>query len=166
MADLPAVLVVHYEVRARINLLKKYGEYLLHNNIVDSKQACFENIGKIISEAMDNGDCSISTIEEVKQYIEAQSLLSKEDQKAYKKEDMIKGILCSSTVDLTDDILENVPEELKNNLSEYKRMKAAIRVMRERIENNFSEVAENAIRVFMAKYAKLFAPEFLKDYSN
>ena len=35
-----------------------------------------------------------------------------------------------------------------------------------RIKENFSEVAEATVRVFLAKYSKLFAPEFLKEYSN
>ena len=63
------------------SFLEFYAGYLLDNRVVDSKDACFSNVGKLVSDSMDRGECSVSLMEHMQQYVQSYKIKTERIQK-------------------------------------------------------------------------------------
>lgn len=56
------------------SFLETYASYLLDNRIVEDKESCFAQIGRLVSDSMDRGECSVSMMEHMKKFVQAYSI--------------------------------------------------------------------------------------------
>lgn len=164
MTEVPATVLSFYTARLKTNFVKEYAEYLLKNNVVDSKSACIEMVGKLLSAAIDNGDCGLPMVEEIKQYIDGTKLFTVAAKIDDNYEDLIKDILEDSTEDITEDTLLSFPNEFMEKIKQFQAAKATLKALEDEINKVVSaETATAIIDKFILKYGKLINPKFLEQ---
>lgn len=162
--SVPAMLMSHYTTRIRVNFIKEYAEYLLDNRVVDSKKACMNVVGKLISAAMDNGECEISAVEEIKQYIDSKTLRSEANKKQHKFEKFTEDLFEDATDDITDNVLNSIPENISTKLKQMIQAKQVVESVEEELEEAMGDISKDIINRFMSKYGKLINPKFLSQF--
>lgn len=56
------------------SFLETYASYLMDNRIVEDKESCFAQIGRLVSDSMDRGECSVALMEHMKKFVQAYSI--------------------------------------------------------------------------------------------
>ena len=164
MNNLPIVVTSRIESRTKTNLLKEYAEFLLEEKLVSSKDECMDNLGVLISTAMDNGDCDISVMEEIQDYISKKKIISKYLQQKTIAAKLVESIIEKSIEDISDNV--ELPRELDQTVSAYLQCKKDFESAERELIQVFEQDCEEIADSFVSKYNKLFAKEFLNQFKK
>lgn len=94
------------------SFLEFYAGYLLDNRVVDGKDACFANVGRLVSDSMDRGECSLSMMEHMQKYIQDYTIKTERIQKRDEFHALFAKVCyelsCKPTSDLSLDIVDKL----------------------------------------------------------
>lgn len=100
------------------SFLEFYSSYLLDNRIVDNKESCFEQIGRIVSDSMDRGECSVATMEHMKQFVQSYSVKTERMQ----KKDQFQSLFARICYELAKKPSAELSPEMVDKLVKYKQV--------------------------------------------
>lgn len=126
------------------SFLEFYAGYLLDNRIVDSKEACFSNVGKLVSDSMDRGECSVALMEHMEKYVQSYNIKTERIQKRDEFAQLFSKICyelgCNPTQELAPDLVEK--------LAKYKQICDDKR----RLESEFAVDLKKPINDILSQY--------------
>ena len=113
------------------SFLEFYAGYLLDNRVVDNKEACFSNVGKLVSDSMDRGECSLSLMEHMKKYIQEYTIKTERVQKRDEFQNQFTRICyelgCNPSQNLAPDIVDKLAK-YKQACDEKRRLESELAV--------------------------------------
>lgn len=167
MSDVPASVLSFYDSRIKVNLLKEYVEFLFDENLVDSKKSCLDMVSKLLSVTVDNGDCSIAVIEEIKQYINGYKIKSITASVTDALKDLSRDLVEDSTEDLGDSDLLSFPDEVSQKLKALAQAKQSVVELESFIYNLLGDATvKGVITNFLQTYAKMINSQFLAKFQK
>lgn len=126
------------------SFLEFYAGYLLDNRIVDNKEACFSNVGKLVSDSMDRGECSVALMEHMKKYVQTYSIKTERVQ----KRDEFSQLFSKICYELGTNPVQGLSAELVTKLSKYKQLCDEKR----RLESEFSVELKKPVSDIIGSY--------------
>ena len=167
MNDVPASVLSFYDSRIKVNLLKEYVEFLFSAKFADSKKACNEIVAKLLSVIVDNGDCSIAVIDEIKQYINQYKLNTTAGQASNQMSTLSHDLVEDATEDMTSDTLLSFPEEVATKLKQLREAKKTVQKIEEQMYSLIGTGnVTGIISRFLTTYAKLINSQFITQFKN
>lgn len=126
------------------SFLEFYAGYLLDNRIVDGKDSCFSNVGKLVSDSMDRGECSLSLMEHMKQYIQNYSIKTERVQ----KRDEFHALFAKICYELSCKPSQELSLDIVDKLARYKQVCDEKR----RLESEFAVDLKKPINDILTSY--------------
>lgn len=100
------------------SFFKFYSGYLLDSGEIDSKASCTSVVGKLISDAMNRGECSVVTLNNVKQYIREYQVKTK----FRERKDNFKQLFSAICNEIASGKMDNLPSSVVASLNRYKEL--------------------------------------------
>lgn len=146
-------------------VFESYAEYLLHHQLVGSKQEAFDKVAGIISVAMDRGDCSVVTMNQVKAFIDECPVMTEQLEAECKchhaMKHIVKMMLCQLDVNAQGVFNEQEVAEFnafQTLAKQYHEAKQAI------VAKYGSEI-QNAFLSIIRTYEPNFDKGFIEEYN-
>lgn len=125
--------------------LEFYAEHLLDTRAVDSKESCMNQIGRLVSDSMDRGECSVATMEHMKKFILSYTI--KTD--GVKKKEEFNSLFSKICYQIAKSPSKTLSPEMVQKLTQYKE---ACDTMH-RLELELSAELRKPIREVIGSYA-------------
>ena len=143
--------------------IKRYVNYLLTHQIYEDKDSLKSHIGKLVSSAMDNGDCSITTMDRLMQYIDESAILNKERKAMQNYENMVTEVVSEALLYATT---VNTNSTLAAQVRTYQQVAMQCENLKKSLIEVFWSKTEPAIKTFIAKYSKYIDTQFLNKFKS
>jgi hypothetical protein len=126
------------------SFLEFYAGYLLDNRIVDNKDACFSNVGRLVSDSMDRGECSLSLMEHMKKYIQEYSIKTER----VRSRDEFQALFTKVCYELSSNPSTDLSQDIVDKLAKYKQVCDEKR----RLESEFAVDLKKPINDILSSY--------------
>ena len=125
--------------------LEFYAGHLLDSRAVDSKEACMSQIGRLVSDSMDRGECSVLTMEHMKKFI--QNYKFRTD--GMKKKEEFDSLFSKIVYQIAKSPSKTLSPETIQKLSQYKEACDTVH----RLELELSTELKKPVKEILGSYA-------------
>ncbi len=125
--------------------LEFYAGHLLDSRAVDSKEACMSQIGRLVSDSMDRGECSVATMEHMKKFIQHYTLRTD----GVKKKEEFNSLFSKIVYQIAKNPSKSLSPDTIQKLSQYKEACDTVH----RLELELSAELRNPVREILGSYS-------------
>jgi len=133
-----------------------YAGYLLDSKNVSDKKSCFESVGKLVSEAMDRGECSAATMEHMKRFISNYQMTTVHAQRKQQRAELFEAICYQ--------LATNQPQQLESSLltklTEYKTLCDRKRVLEQELSGSLNKPVVEVLTGFISGHKSSLGADF------
>lgn|SRR5574344_475478 len=136
--------------------LESYAGHLIDSRAVDSKETCKSKIGKLVSDSMDRGECSVAMMEHMMQFIQQYSIATEKN----KKLDKFKQLFDKICYQLAKEPSKDLSPEMVEKLSQYKKLCDDKRHLEMEFEVQLKKPIRELLSSYMSGHKSDFSDEF------
>jgi hypothetical protein len=144
-------------------IMKKYVNYLVSDLVFDEKSQLKKHVAELVGAAMDNGDCSIATMDMLMKYVDEKRILDKTRQATNAYEKLVGKVISKSIAEMTiSDAYE--PSDLIETMQRYKTLLFEKEKLEDKLDNMLWTKVEPTVKSFFVKYSKYINKDYITKF--
>lgn len=133
-----------------------YAGYLLDNKVSTDKQQCFSEVGKLISDSMDRGECSVAMMDHMKKFISDYAMKTASMRTRKQFSDLFEMVCYQLAVNQP----KQLSAEIREKLTEYKSLCDRKRLLEQELSGSLNKPVEEVLTGFVAGHKSMLNIDF------